>query len=66
MFADEGSGGWTNGRPDLVVSLPQPFFVEDDVDDLNISFSTTLTEKQLPEDTWVRGIEFKVDGSFTA
>ena len=49
--------------PDLVVSMPQPFWVKDDVRDLNISFSTHLTEAQLPEDVWVRGMEFKVGGT---
>ena len=63
VFADESAQGWTNGLPDLVVALPQPFWVKDEVEDLNINFSTELTELQLSEDAWVRGIEFKVGGS---
>ena len=63
-FAQEGAQGWTNGLPDLVVSLPQPFWVKDDVRDLNINFPHTLTELQLAEDTWIRGVEFKVGGTF--
>jgi mono/diheme cytochrome c family protein len=63
VFADESTQGWTNGMPDLVVSMPQPFWVEDDVRDLNINFSTQLTETQLSEDVWVRGMELKVGGT---
>ena len=62
IFADESAQGWTNGLPDLVVSLPQPFWVSDDVEDLNIGFDHVITEKQLPDDAWVRGVEFKVGG----
>ncbi len=62
IFADESAQGWTNGLPDLVVSMPQPFWVADDVRDLNTSFSHVLTEKQLPEDAWISGVEFKVGG----
>ena len=62
VFAEEGSQGWTNGIPDLVVSLPEPYWVSDDVEDLNISFTHTLTEAQLTEDMWVQGVEFKVGG----
>ena len=36
-----------------------PYVVEDDVYDLNITFYKTLTEEDLPEDVWVRGWEFR-------
>ena len=62
IFAHDGAQGWTNGLPDLVVSMPHPFWVNDDVEDLNISFRHVLSEAQLPEDVWVRGVEFKVGG----
>lgn len=61
-FAEEATQGWTNGKPDLVISLPQPHFVKDEVTDENIYFLHTLTEEQLPESRFVRGIEFKVGG----
>src|SRR5690606_27159220 len=51
--------GWNFGEPDLVVEFPEPFFVEDDVQDLYHNVMTTLTEEQLPEDSWISAIEYK-------
>jgi len=50
--------GWIMGEPDLILDFPEPFFIEDDVQDLYKNFTVTLTEDQLPEDAWVQGIEF--------
>ena len=61
-FTEDSTNGWTVGKPDLIVPMPEPYTVADDVDDLNINFSTTLTAEQLPEDTWIQGIEFRVGG----
>lgn len=61
-FADETTQGWANGLPDLVISLPQPYFVGDDIRDQNIVFTHVLTKQQLPESRFVRGVEFKVGG----
>ncbi|MDX1382615.1 MAG: hypothetical protein R3190_03170 [Thermoanaerobaculia bacterium] len=61
-FLQDETSGWTEGEPDLIVSLPEPYFVADDIEDINIDFSTTLTAEQLPEDTWLRGMEFRVGG----
>ena len=61
-FVEEGSGGWSLGKPDLIVPIPEPYFVEDDIEDINISFTTTLTDEQLPEDVFVEAIEFRVGG----
>lgn len=55
---EEGSGGWSIGKPDLVVAI-EPFFVDDEVEDLNISFATVLSEEELPEDRWIQAIEYK-------
>ena len=62
-FVEEGSGGWSLGRPDLVVAMPEEYWVADDIADININFETELTEEMLPEPVWVRGVEFKVGGS---
>lgn len=51
--------GWAIGEPDLIVSLPEPFEVKDEIDDLNIDLETQITEEQLPEDRYVTAIEFK-------
>lgn len=65
-FAATTADGWTNGKPDFIITLDEPQFIEDDINDLNISYFTKLTEDKLPEDTWVRGWEFNTgtDGSF--
>ena len=62
-FVEEGSGGWSLGRPDLVVQMPEEYWMADDIADININFETELTEEMLPEAVWVRGVEFKVGGS---
>jgi hypothetical protein len=53
------SEGWTMGEPDLVVEMPEPYWVADDVEDVQPSFEVVLTEDQLPEDRWIRWIEFR-------
>lgn len=54
--------GWGIGEPDLVLDMPEPYFVKDDVEDQYINFTATLSEAQLPEDRWIKGIEFKAGG----
>ncbi len=51
--------GWNFGKPDLVIDFPEPFFVEDDVQDLYENITVKISEEQLPEDRWIKGIEFK-------
>ena len=58
-WAETANDGWTYGTPDFVVKMPEPYQIEDDVYDLNITFYTKLTEADLPADTWVRGWEFR-------
>ncbi|REJ76722.1 MAG: hypothetical protein DWQ36_05525 [Acidobacteria bacterium] len=55
------SGGWQIGEPDLVVRMPEPFLVEDDVEDLYAAFSLVLTEEMLPEDRWVVAFQCQPD-----
>ena len=55
------TGGWTLGEPDLVVTMPEPYFVEDEVGDLYAAFSVVLTEEMLPEDRWVVAFECQPD-----
>ena len=51
--------GWTLGDPDIIIPIPEPYWVDDDVEDIQPSFSTILTEEQLPEDRWINWIEFR-------
>jgi hypothetical protein len=61
-FVEEGSDGWSLGKPDLVLPIPERYFVEDDVEDVNIDFAMKLSEDILSEDQWLEGVEFKVGG----
>ena len=65
-FVENASGGWSPGTPDFVFQLDEPYFIDDDVYDLNISFFKTLTEADLPDDVWVRGWEFKTGAAGVA
>jgi mono/diheme cytochrome c family protein len=58
-FVEEGSGGWSLGKPDLVVQMPE-YWVADEIADININFHTAISEADLPEDVWIDGIEFRV------
>ncbi|MEM6706476.1 MAG: hypothetical protein AAF690_27430 [Acidobacteriota bacterium] len=52
--------GWTIGKPDLVLSLAEPFFVDDDVRDLNITLPAEfITEEMMPEPRYIEAIEFR-------
>ncbi|MDA1092920.1 MAG: hypothetical protein O3A25_06595 [Acidobacteria bacterium] len=66
QFAEQASGGWSLGTPDFVFTLDEPYFIDDEVYDLNISFFKTLTEADLPADVWVRGWELKTGAGSVA
>ncbi len=52
--------GWAIGKPDLVVNLAEPFWIADDVRDLNISLKAEMiTEEMLPEARWIEAVEFR-------
>lgn len=53
--------GWTLGNPDVVIKMPEPYWIGDDVEDVQPSFDVILTEEQLPEDRWINWIEFRPD-----
>lgn len=51
--------GWSF-EPDLVIGLAEPFWIDDNVVDLNISLKTELlTPELLPEPRWVAQLEFR-------
>ncbi len=56
-------GGWLIGTPDLVVPMPEPYFVADDVQDLYAAFSVDLSAADLPEDRWVVAFQCSPDSS---
>ncbi len=51
--------GWTIGEPDLIFSMPEPYFVPDDLLDETKYFVMNLSDEQLPEDRWIKSVEFK-------
>ncbi|HUP51868.1 MAG TPA: hypothetical protein VM198_05295 [Longimicrobiales bacterium] len=55
--------GWSIGTPDLVIQLPEPYLVHDSVEDQYVNFEVTLTSEQLPEDRWVKAVEFRAGSS---
>lgn len=55
----ENQDGWMIGEPDLVVKMPEPYFVQDDVVDLYAAFSVDLTDAMLPEDMWITAFQCK-------
>src|SRR5262249_32420910 len=54
---------WDFGEPDLIVKMPKSYFVADDVEDQYINFTTEIGEKDLPEDKYVKALEFKAGSS---
>jgi mono/diheme cytochrome c family protein len=52
-------GGWALGEPDLVLQLDEAFRLEDDVEDLYVTLTATLTEDMLPEDRWIKSVEYR-------
>lgn len=52
--------GWMIGEPDLVLSLKEPFWVSDDVVDLNIRLEVEeITKEMLPEPRYIMAAEFR-------
>lgn len=53
--------GWVLGEPDVIIKMPEPYWVADDIEDIQPRFSLVLSEEQLPEDRWINWIEFRPD-----
>lgn len=53
------TNGWSIGEPDLVVAMPEPYVVGDDVDDQYTAFTVDLTDAMLPEDAWITAFQCK-------
>ena len=59
VFSDEVNDGWTLGKPDFIVRMPEPYLMRDSDYDAGGMFYTRLTEEDLPENVWVRGWEIR-------
>lgn len=53
------SDGWTIGEPDAVLTMPEPYFVPDDLLDATKYFPTKVPEVAMPADRWIKKVEFK-------
>ncbi len=51
--------GWTLGEPDVILTFDEPYWIPDEVEDVQPSIDIYLTEEQLPEDRWIQWIEFR-------
>src|SRR5205085_4653125 len=58
-FAEGDSGGYSLGKPDLIVKMPEAFYVSDEAQDVQGTFHTKLTDEMLPADVLVRAWEFR-------
>ncbi|MDX1382632.1 MAG: hypothetical protein R3190_03255 [Thermoanaerobaculia bacterium] len=56
-----GTDGWSIGKPDLVLTFDEPFLVEDAVRDHYENISIRLGEDVLPEDRYIKAMQFKPD-----
>ena len=65
LQTEAASGGFSLGKPDLIVKMPQPFFVTDDAQDVQGTFHTKIPEDLLPKDVYVRAWEFRA-GTYMA
>ncbi len=52
---------WWLGEPDLVVELPEPVWVGDEVEDWQPNYFVELTPEMLPEGRYLRSIECRPD-----
>lgn len=55
--------GWTIGEPDLIISMPEPYFVDDDVEDIYRDFESVISSDMLPEERIMKAIEFRPGSS---
>jgi hypothetical protein len=63
-FADTDNGGYSLGKPDLIVKMPQ-YVLTDEAQDVQGVFTVQLTDEILPHDVTVRAWEFRA-GTYLA
>ena len=59
MSAAAGEAGWFLGEPDLILEFDEPYCVADDVRDVYVNIPVQLTAEMLPEDRWIKSIEYR-------
>lgn len=56
------TSGWSF-EPDLIIRMPEPYLVRDNVGDEYIDFDVVITEDILPEPRWVKAVEIRPGSS---
>lgn len=51
--------GWRIGKPDLIVRMPEPHFIADDVEDEYAIFVSPISLEDLSVNRWISGVEVK-------
>ncbi len=59
----EDKSGWLIGEPDLIVKIPEPYYVPDFIRDHQPRINFTITEEMLPEPRWIQAVECKPDSA---
>ena len=54
---------WSIGKPDLILTMPENYFVGDDVEDIYVNFNTPITKEMISEDRFIKAIEFRPGSS---
>ncbi len=52
-------GGWALGEPDLILEFDESFYLDEDIADIYVTMRATLTEEMLPEDRWIKSVEYR-------
>lgn len=50
---------WALGEPDLLIQPDQPFCLEDEDNDVYVNLPATITKEMLPEDRWIKSVEYR-------
>ena len=53
------TGGWSLGVPDLILSFPEPYCLDDDIGDIYVNIPVQITEEMLPEHRWIESVEYR-------
>jgi mono/diheme cytochrome c family protein len=59
LTAAAATGGWSMGEPDLILSFPEPYCLDDDLRDIYVNLPVQITDEMLPEDKWIESVEYR-------
>src|SRR5690606_37037638 len=60
---DVKRGEWWIGEPDLVLELAEPYYVEDEIRDLNVGVNLVIPKGQHTEPRWIKASELRAGSS---